>query len=343
MEIIEAMNRANEISCLGLGRTFPNPIVGAVIISATGEFISEGFHARNKEDEIADHAEIVAIKSAGNQARGATLVLTLEPCNHHGKTLPCADAIISAGISKVIFAIKDPNKLAQGGKSKLISNGILVEEGLNAAEISRRNRAWLFKVSTGRPLITAKIAATVDGYIAAQDGSSKWITSEFSRRDVHLLRHQVDAVITGTGTVIADDPLMTVRDIPVITHQPERIVIGQRKLDSDAKIFNNDAKTTRIEGRNLDELISYCLKREFNHVLLEAGSKLTTAFLAAGLVDELYIYQAPTILGSGLKMIEDIGVRNLQERRDFQLRDSSMIGSGDGANNRLVLTKAGIH
>lgn len=343
MELIDAMRRANQISISGLGITFPNPIVGAVILSANGEFISEGFHARENENSVAEHAEVVALKAAGDRARGATLLVTLEPCNHHGKTPPCTDAIIRAGISRVIYALDDPHDIAHGGAAKLKAQGIDIQSGLCAQEVKEANRAWLHKILRKRSFVTAKVAATIDGYIAASDGSSKWITSQESRRDVYRLRHEMDALITGTGTVATDNPRLTVRELSDIRHQPERIIVGRRPLDTSAMIFNSDAKTTRIATRNLDEVMQYCFEQGFNNVLLEAGPTLITAFISAGLIDELFIYQAPTILGSGLKMIDDLGIQNLSDRRDFKLKEASVLGEGQGANTRIHLIAAGVN
>ncbi|MEY3098911.1 MAG: hypothetical protein RIS32_702, partial [Actinomycetota bacterium] len=196
-----AMRRANEISKLGLGKSSPNPIVGAVIVGNDGH------------QDGGKHAEVVALSKAGQRARGATLFVTLEPCNHMGKTPPCTEAIIAAGIKKVVFAVSDPNPIAHGGAQSLTDAGIIVEPGLLKDEVAFTNRAWLKKIKSSHPYITLKIAASLDGKVAALDGSSKWITSEISRTDAAILRSQCDAIVTGTGTVLADNPSLTVRNI----------------------------------------------------------------------------------------------------------------------------------
>ncbi|MEY4206742.1 MAG: hypothetical protein RL255_579, partial [Actinomycetota bacterium] len=223
-----AMRRANELSLNGLGLTFPNPIVGAVVIDDSGNLIGEGFHSKSNQGA---HAETNALVAAGNKAVGATLVVTLEPCNHHGKTPPCTEKIIESGIKKVVFGVSDPNKLASGGAAALRNAGIEVIGAFQSDEIEFNNRAWLKKIRTGKVYITLKLALTVDGKIAAADGSSKWITSESSRADVAVLRSECDAIVTGTGTVIADNPALTVRNVNRngnTEFHPARIVMGER-------------------------------------------------------------------------------------------------------------------
>ena len=336
LSIEDAMARANSISRSGLGRTWPNPIVGAVILSTTGEFISEGFHQRGSNGAAGDHAEVVAIKGAGASARGATLVVTLEPCNHHGKTPPCTEAIIEAGISKVIYAVSDPNAEAQGGHERLAKAGIDVLKFDDASDVEATNRAWLFRIRNNRPYITAKIAATLDGFIAASDGTSKWITSPEARHDVALLRNESDAIVTGTGTVIADNPRLTVRGLdPKSTNQPVRYVVGSRAIDQGAAIRDTSAETHFVE--DIAQLMESLAARRFNRVLIEAGPRLTSSLISAGLVDELYIYQAPTLLGQGRSMVESLGISTLSERLDLNLHCTRII-EGDTRTVKSHLT-----
>ena len=178
-----AMRRANELSLFGLGLTYPNPIVGAVVIDDAGNLVGEGFHSRANHGA---HAEVNALDAAGEKAKGATLVVTLEPCNHYGKTPPCVERIIKSGIKKVVYAISDPNKVASGGAKSLQNSGIEVIQDILLKEVEFSNRAWLKKIRTGNVYITLKLASSIDGKIAAQDGSSKWITSESARADVAL-------------------------------------------------------------------------------------------------------------------------------------------------------------
>jgi diaminohydroxyphosphoribosylaminopyrimidine deaminase / 5-amino-6-(5-phosphoribosylamino)uracil reductase len=341
MDLEAAIRRANELSLLGLGKTSPNPIVGALILDSDGNLIAEGFHQRGATGTPGLHAEIVALQHAGEKARGATLVLTLEPCNHQGKTPPCTDAIIAAGISRVVFAIDDPNPVASGGAEKLRQAGIEVISGVNRELVVFTNRAWIHKITKSRPYITAKIAATLDGFIAATDHTSQWITSEASRHDVANLRSQCDAIVTGVGTVLADDPLLTAR-VPGVVDQPVRIVLGEREIPRSAKILGPEARTHVMKTRNLEDFIRFCRDEEFNRVLLEAGPTLTRAFLQASLIDEIYLYQAPAFLGAGKTMIGDLGITSIDQKLQFELHSVTSIGEGSERNSRIhLLVKAG--
>jgi diaminohydroxyphosphoribosylaminopyrimidine deaminase/5-amino-6-(5-phosphoribosylamino)uracil reductase len=324
-----AMARAIDCARLGLGKTFPNPIVGAVITSASGEFISEGFH------QGADHAEVVAIKAAGSIAAGSIIYVSLEPCNHHGKTPPCTDAIIKSGISKVVFAVSDPNPIAAGGAKHLQGAGIEVESGLCYEEASRTNRAWLTKIANDRPRITWKIASTMDGKVAASDGSSKWITGELARADVALMRSQADAIVTTTATVKADDPLLTSKGLG---NNPMRIVMGNTEIDASSQILGKDADTVIIKSRDPQELIAFANERGFNQLLIESGPTFGTALLSQNLIDEIMLFQAPTFLGSGTPSISDLGITNISGRLDFEITDVEIIG----ADLKITLIKSAI-
>ena len=317
-----AMRRADQIARLGLGLVAPNPIVGALIVDSSGEVIAEGFHQRAGDD----HAEIIALKRAGVAARGATLVVTLEPCNHHGKTPPCSEAIIAAGITRTVFAISDPNQVASGGGERLRSAGVAVEAGLLSSEVAFSNRAWLKKMSSGQPYVTVKVATTLDGRIAAQDGTSKWITSEIARADVATLRSECDAIITGTGTVLADDPQLTVRSQARGEFKPTRIVLGVREIPSSARINSGQAETIHLKSREIEAALELARARGWNRLLVEAGPTLTSAFLRNGSVDELFIYQAPSLLGGGKTFVTDLGINTLADRIDLQLRSATPIG-----------------
>ena len=291
------MQRAIALSEKGLGKTAPNPIVGAVIIDAQGNLISEGFHDRITNN---DHAEVVAIKAAGNRTQGATIVVTLEPCNHIGKTGPCTQAIIDADISTVVFAVNDPNAIASGGEDKLRAAGITVIDGVLKEEAALANRAWLMKIKKNRPFFIWKVAATLDGKVAATDGTSKWISNETSRADVQTLRRQSDAILVGTNTVIADNPHLIPRgNFPGYRSNPMRIICGEQELPSDANIFDDAATTKVVKTRDLDLLIEKLNESGINQVLVEAGPTLASAMLDHCLMDELVMYQAPSLLGSG--------------------------------------------
>ena len=297
MDYTVAMQRAIALSEQGLGKTAPNPIVGAVIIDDDGTVIGEGFHDRMKSN---DHAEVVAIANATKNLKGATIIVTLEPCNHSGSTGPCTQAIIDAGISTVVFAVNDPNSVASGGADTLRSAGIKVVEGVLKEEAAYANRAWLMKIKKNRPFFTWKVATTLDAKIAATDGTSKWITNETSRADVQILRRQADAILVGTNTVITDDPHLIPRgDFAGYSHNPIRVICGEQELPKDAKIFDSAAQTVVVKSKDLDLLVEKLNELEINQVFVEAGMTLASAMVDHCLMDELVIYQAPTLLGSG--------------------------------------------
>jgi diaminohydroxyphosphoribosylaminopyrimidine deaminase/5-amino-6-(5-phosphoribosylamino)uracil reductase len=313
-----AMVRAIDCARLGLGKTFPNPIVGAVITSATGEVLSEGFH------QGGDHAEVIALNAVKEIPAGAILYVSLEPCNHHGKTPPCVDAIIKSGLKKVVYAVSDPNPAAAGGADRLKAAGIEVESGIGEVQARLENRAWLTKIELGRPRITWKIASTMDGKVAASDSSSKWITGELARTDVAHMRSQFDAIITSTATVIADDPLMTSKGFG---KNPVRIVMGRTEINAGAQIMDGSAETIFIKSQNLKDLIALANERGFNQVLIESGPTFGTALLREDLIDEVVLFQAPTLLGSGTPSIGDLGITNIAGRLDFEISDVEVIGS----------------
>ena len=315
------MTRAIELSKSGLGRTFPNPIVGAVIVSPSGEIIGEGFHARG------DHAEVVAIHDCherGNSTLDATIYVTLEPCNHTGKTPPCTEAIVVAGICRVIFSVRDPNPIAQGGGDFLKAQGVEVVPNLLEAEAAFVNRAWLHKITHSRPYFIWKIASTFDGYTAALDGTSKWLTSDESRESVQQMRAESDAILIGTGTALADNPSLTPRGH---TRRPIRIVMGERDLPPDMNVLDQGAQTIVIQSRDTNELIEAVIGLEINSVLVEAGSTLGTSLLRAGLIDEIVWYQAPTLLGAGKKAISEMNINTLSQAVDFEILDVQKIGA----------------
>jgi len=297
MDYTVAMQRAIALSEKGLGKTSPNPIVGAVIIDHAGNVIGEGFHDRMNSP---DHAEVVAIAKATQSVKGATIVVTLEPCNHKGSTGPCTQAIIAAGISTVVFAVNDPNPVASGGAEVLQAAGIKVVEGVLEDEAAYANRAWLMKIKKNRPFFTWKVATTLDAKIAAVDGTSKWITNESSRADVQVLRRQADAILVGTNTVITDDPHLIPRgDFAGYAHNPIRVICGEQELPKDAQVFDEAAQTVVVKSKNLDLLVEKLNELEINHVFVEAGPTLASAMVDHCLMDELVIYQAPSLLGSG--------------------------------------------
>jgi diaminohydroxyphosphoribosylaminopyrimidine deaminase/5-amino-6-(5-phosphoribosylamino)uracil reductase len=311
MDYTVAMQRAIALSEKGLGKTAPNPIVGAVIIDATGKIIAEGFHDRMRSE---NHAEVVAIKAAGNQTQGATIVVTLEPCNHIGKTGSCTQAIIDSGISNVVFAVSDPNSIASGGAAKLRAAGITVVEGVLEEEAALSNRAWLMKIKKNRPFFTWKVAATLDGKVAATDGTSKWISNTTSRADVQTLRRQSDAILVGTNTVIADNPHLIPRgDFKGYTHNPIRVICGEQQLPKTSQVFDDAAQTVVVKSKDLTQLVAKLNELELNQVFVEAGSTFASALMAAGLLDELVIYQAPALLGAGKSFYQNEDNKTIED------------------------------
>ena len=297
MDYTVAMQRAIALSEKGLGKTSPNPIVGAVIIDDAGNVIGEGFHDRMNSP---DHAEVVAIAKATQNLKGATIVVTLEPCNHVGSTGPCTQAIINAGISTVVFAVNDPNSVASGGSEVLRAAGIKVVEGVLKAEAAYANRAWMIKIKKNRPFFTWKVATTLDAKIAATDGTSKWITNETSRADVQVLRRQADAILVGTNTVITDNPHLIPRgDFAGYSHNPIRVICGEQDLPKDLQVFDEAAQTIVVKSKDLDLLVEKLNELKINQVFVEAGMTLASAMVNHCLMDELVIYQAPSLLGSG--------------------------------------------
>ena len=324
------LKRANELACLGLGKTGSNPIVGAVVVSPAGVIIGEGFH------KSGPHAEVVALEQAGQSAKGATLFVTLEPCNHQGKTGPCTEAIIKAGITKVVYAVRDPNPLASGGAKALETAGIEVVFNSEVAEIAQSNRAWLHKIKSNRPYFIWKIATTLDGRTAAIDGSSKWITGPESRAEVSQLRSESSAILIGTATALADNPNLIPRDLETTRQSnPVRIVMGLREIPSDFNLNNDAAETIFLRSHDFSELLMLCVERDFSQVFVESGSELGTALLKAGLIDELVIFQAASLLGSGLPFIGDLGATNIKEKMDFLIRDVAQFGN----DLKITLTK----
>jgi diaminohydroxyphosphoribosylaminopyrimidine deaminase/5-amino-6-(5-phosphoribosylamino)uracil reductase len=239
-------------------------------------------------------------------AKGATIVVTLEPCNHTGSTGPCTQAIIDSGISTVVFAVKDPNAVAAGGADALRTAGIKVVDGVLTKEASYANRAWLTKIEKSRPYFVWKVATTLDAKIAASDGTSKWISNEVSRSDVQRLRRESDAILVGTNTVISDNPHLIPRgEFSGYSQNPIRVIFGQSDLPKDSKVFDSTADTVHIKSRDLNELVAKLSELDINQVFVEAGSTLASAMVSAGLMDELVIYQAPALLGSGRSFFAD--------------------------------------
>nr|WP_202447838.1 bifunctional diaminohydroxyphosphoribosylaminopyrimidine deaminase/5-amino-6-(5-phosphoribosylamino)uracil reductase RibD [Streptomyces sp. SID5468] len=340
------MRRAVALAARGLGHTSPNPVVGCVVLDADGRVAGEGWHRRAG----GPHAEVHALREAGDRARGGTAVVTLEPCDHTGRTGPCSQALIDAGIRRVVHAVADPDPTASGGAGRLRAAGIDVEAGLLAAEAARGNEAWLASVRHRRPFVTWKYAATLDGRSAAADGTSRWITSDAARAEVHRLRAEADAVLVGSGTLRADDPHLAVRGVPGEVTQPLRVVVdteatvepGARVLDDaaptliavaeDADAGHLGARALRLPraatgpGLDIPALLTALHQRDVRSVLLEGGPTLAGAFLAADAVDKVVGYLAPTLLGAGPAALADAGVRTIAQALRLDLAEAVRVG-----------------
>ena len=319
----DMMRRAIALAERGLGSTSPNPIVGCVIVGVDGTVVGEGFHARAG----GPHAEVIALRDADGLAQGATAYVTLEPCRHTGRTPPCTQALIEAGVSRVVFAVDDPDPVAGHGADDLRAAGVIVEAGLLHDEAARSNAAWLHRTRTGRPHVTWKYAATLDARVAAADGTSRWITGAAARHDVHLLRARSDAIVVGTGTVLADDPQLDVR-LPGVTiaKPPLRVVVGHRPLPATAKVLDDSAPTVVIADHDPGAVLKLLADRDVVSVLLEGGPTLAGAFVAAGLVDRVVAYLAPTLLGAGLPALGDAGIETLAAALKLRIDAIDLVG-----------------
>lgn len=323
MSFDAAMRLALEQAELVKGGTYPNPPVGAVILDRDGEITGVGA----TEPTGGPHAEVVALRRAGGRAEGGTAVVTLEPCNHHGRTPPCVDALVAAGISTVVYAVNDPNATAAGGAFRLAESGVNVIAGVLTDIVAGGPlREWLHKQRTGLPYVTWKFATSIDGRSAAADGSSQWITSEAARADVHRRRAACDAIIVGTGTVFIDDPKLTARlpDGTLADRQPLRVVVGEREISSDANVLNDDTRTMVIRTRDPHEVIRALSDR--TDVFIEGGPTLAGAFLRAGLIDRILAYVAPILLGGPITAIDDVGVLSIAHAQRWRFDGIEPIG-----------------
>ncbi|GAA3049815.1 diaminohydroxyphosphoribosylaminopyrimidine deaminase [Actinokineospora globicatena] len=323
--LVAAMRSAVVLAEGARGLTSPNPPVGCVVLDAAGRRVGAGA----TQPPGGPHAEVVALADAGERARGGTAVVTLEPCAHHGRTPPCADALIAAGVARVVYAVSDPNPVASGGARTLRGAGVVVEGGLLEDEVSKGPlRAWLHAVRHGRPHVTWKYAATFDGRVAAADGTSRWISSAVSRAEVHELRRRVDAIVVGTGTVLTDNPALTARanDGTPEPRQPLRVVVGHADLPDTAKVLDDSAGTLLARTHDPVEVLAALHARGIVDVLLEGGPTLAGAFTAAGLVDRVLLYLAPALLGAGPGALGASGVSTITEAHRLTVEEVTMSG-----------------
>lgn len=282
------MQRALELAERGRGKVRDHPLVGAVVV-ADGEVVGEGWY----EYDAVDHAETVALREAGDRARGATMFVTLEPCAHHGRTPPCADAVAAAGIARVVVGALDPNPTAAGGVDRLRAAGVQVDL-VDSVEARRQNEAWRTWVAVGRPHVTYKAAITIDGRVVVP--GRRWVSGEDSRRLVHELRASVDAVAVGMGTVRADDPRLDARGVDA-TRQPRRIAFGHGRAGS---------CDLEVRSGPLEDELRALAAEGVQSLLLEGGPTIATAFVGGGLVDKLVLFVAPLVAGAGPHFLGDL-------------------------------------
>jgi diaminohydroxyphosphoribosylaminopyrimidine deaminase/5-amino-6-(5-phosphoribosylamino)uracil reductase len=342
------MAQALRLAEKGLYSTSPNPRVGCVIVR-DGQVVGTGWHERAGHP----HAEIHALKAAGPAAEKATVYVTLEPCSHHGRTPPCADALIKAGVSKVIMAMEDPNPVVAGtGGVQLRKAGIEVEAGLMESQAKELNIGFVSRMTRNRPWVRMKIAASLDGRTALNNGVSQWITSEAARQDGHRLRARSCAILTGIGTVLADDPELSVRHVPT-PRQPLRVVVDScLQIPLDARLLRGSGEliftASASEGKigalhdlaahvivmpdqnnrvDLGDMMHKLADLEINEVLVEAGSALNGALFSEGLVDELIVYLAPSLIGDAAQgMMKLPELNDLSEKRALKIQDFRRVG-----------------
>jgi len=323
--IRQIMKRAVKLAKRG-PQANPNPRVGAIVLSPDGQIIGEGYHL----GAGTPHAEVVAMADAaahGHSLIGATLVVTLEPCNHQGFTGPCAAAISQAGISKVYYAESDPGANSGGGAATLRSHGVQVQQ-IPSAKAEKLIQIWRQAVSAGRPYVTIKLAATLDGKIAAADGSSQWITGPEARAHAHRYRSKVGAIAVTTGTVFADDPALTARiGNSLAPSQPLAVVVGQREIPATAKVRQAPGGLVQCYTHDVAQVLTELTARGVRHLLVEGGPALVGAFLAAGVVDEIHAYLAPKLLGDGKSAVAPFGIETISDAAKFQLTKTQRLGN----------------
>lgn len=348
----EYMTRALRLAEQGLYTTMPNPRVGCVIVK-DGNIIGEGAHLRAGEP----HAEVLALRMAGDTARGTDVYVTLEPCSHHGRTPPCADALIQAGVRRVVAAMQDPNpKVAGSGLANLSAHGITTASGLMEAQARDLNPGFISRMTRGRPFVRSKIAASLDGRTALANGVSQWITGEAARADVQHWRARSCAILTGISTVSADNPAMTVRLPELIekkqSRQPLRVVVDSRlKISAQAKILQEGnvliAHATDLQDRAqslrqagaellqlpdaegrvcLQSLMRALAEREINELMVEAGPGLNGALLELNLIDEFLLYYAPMLLGDAAKGMYAMRLIEMRQRKALEIVDIRQVG-----------------
>ncbi|MEC9374858.1 MAG: bifunctional diaminohydroxyphosphoribosylaminopyrimidine deaminase/5-amino-6-(5-phosphoribosylamino)uracil reductase RibD [Pseudomonadota bacterium] len=350
---VEFMNIALRLAQRGINTARPNPSVGCIIVDSDNQIVGQGWHARTGEG----HAEVLALSEAKDKAKNSTVYITLEPCSHHGRTPPCVDQLITAGVDKVIFASEDPNPLVSGeGAKMLIAAGIQVKSGLLSNAAIEINRGFFSRMQRGRPWVRSKLAVSLDGRTALKNGVSKWITSESSRQDVHRWRARSGAILSGIGTLLADNPSLNVRHQSKDLHdQPLRVLLDSGlRIPGEANFLSVSGPKMVMHCRgeasmiralkdkgvivkkieesnsrlNLNAVMKTLAEVEINDVWVEAGSNLNGELLNNHLIDELIVYQAANILGSTSKgMFNFAPLEDMQEKYKFELTDIRKVGS----------------
>lgn len=317
-----AMRRALALAAQG-PVTGGNPQVGCVLLDADGRIVAEGWH----RGAGTAHAEVDALSHVADAA-GLTAVVTLEPCNHTGRTGPCSEALIAAGVTRVVVAVADPSPTAGGGADRLREAGVEVVTGVLADEAEAFQHVWLTATRRERPWVTVKWASTLDGRAAAADGTSQWITGAAARQRVHEQRAANDAILIGTGTVLADDPSLTARGDAgeLLAAQPVPVVIGERAVPADAALRRHPAGLIETGTRDLHAVLAELYARGIRRVYVEGGPTLAGAVIAAGLADEYAVYLAPALLGGGGLAIGDLGIATISEARRLAVTAVETLG-----------------
>ena len=309
---LDAMRRALEIATYGPA-VGENPRVGCVLLSPEGELLAEGFH-RGAGNPHAEVEALTALREQGISAEGTTAVVTLEPCNHIGKTGPCAQALVDAGVARVLFAASDPGQASAGGAKTLRDGGVDVAGGVLAEEAFDLNRHWMMATSLGRPFVTAKWAQSLDGRHAASDGTSQWITGPLSRERVHRQRSEYGAIMVGTTTALVDNPALTARNGDgLYASQPLAVVMGERDIPANAVVRDHPGGFTQLATRDPKQALGTLFEQGIRSVYVEGGATLTSAFIKEGLVDSLHITMGPLLIGGMNTAITDIGVSSLSD------------------------------
>lgn len=305
-----------------------NPQVGAVLINDSGEILAEGWH----RGAGTPHAEIDALNNLAAKnltAQGLTAVVTLEPCNHIGKTGPCAQALVAAGVKRVVFGTFDPGKTEGGGRFTLQEAGIEIVSDVLRDECVQLIAPWFTNKFHKRPYVVIKWAASVDGRTAAEDGSSKWITGPEAREDVHARRANSQAILVGTNTVELDDPELTARkpDGSLYENQPLRVIIGEREPSAAARVFNSDAETVHFKTRDLNQVLAQLFDRGIRQIFVEGGAQVESALISLGLADEYLIYLAPKLIGGSATAIRNLNVASIDQAVNLEFIETKKLGA----------------